>query len=448
MGDWYARRVAVAAAREINSIPAARPPLARSVVWAAGIRDRKGTALDVTTLLTVMGLFLSIVVGNAAVFGDSLFASIAVPKALETAGFDKLTAERLFAAHVAWYIRLPTILPTPSVSTSSSPNFAMALAKPIQMQDVVYAVQTQLRSDVVSATGAIMDEPGSKQLSMLVIVNSPPDPPVTLTFKQPDGDPKALIAAAARETMITIAPYRVALSDLAGVLTGDKDALAKARETVMRGLAQPWDPSEPSATEIVLLHNLMAVLSIERRDGGLARHHFALAHGTPGASSPSYAFIFLNEAFLALTERKTAEAEAAFRKGMALLDGPMLRLLRQRTMVLEALIAWQGGHEEQAEKLFREASTDTDTEIEPHYYLAMILKQRGDDAGAAEQLQAARISARFDQHYASLAHTVLGIDIKTGDIDIRAFLTNLPNIADQAPAGSVATTPAKPAAAQ
>lgn len=71
------------------------------------------TVVDLTTLLTVAGLFLSVVVGNAAVFGDSLFASIAVPKALETTGFDRPTAERVFAAEVAWYTRLPSILQPP-----------------------------------------------------------------------------------------------------------------------------------------------------------------------------------------------------------------------------------------------------------------------------------------------------------------------------------------------
>ena len=121
--------------------------------------------MDLTTLMTVAGLFLSIVVGNAAIFGESLFASISVPKAVETSGLDRATAERLFAAQVAWYARLPSILPTPSVSTSSAPSVAMALAKPIQLGDLVYSVQTQLRTDVVSANGAIMEAAGLENLA-------------------------------------------------------------------------------------------------------------------------------------------------------------------------------------------------------------------------------------------------------------------------------------------
>lgn len=382
--------------------------------------------MDLTTLMTVAGLFLSVVVGNAAIFGDSLFASISVPKAVETSGLDRPTAERLFAAHVAWYARLPSILPTPSVSTSSAPSLAMALAKPIQLQDVVYAIQTQLRTDVVSASGAIIETGNGKALSMLVVINNPPNPPVTLTLQQPDGDTKALIQQAARETMITIAPYRVALSDLATVLDGALDGVAKARQTATRGLGQPWDTSVTGSTEIVLLHNLLAVLEIERGDTKAARDHFLLAQTTPGALSTAYALVSMNEAFMALSERNPKAAEVFYKQGLKRLGREFHEVLNGRLLVLEALIAWQGGNVAQAEKLLREALEDADTEVEPHYYLARILRDRGDEAGAADQITAAHVAARFDQHYASLAHTILGIDITTGKLDLLAFLPDRP----------------------
>ena len=408
--------------------------------------------MDLTTLMTVAGLFLSVVVGNAAIFGDSLFASISVPKAIETSGLDRPTAERLFAAHVAWYSRVPSILPTPSVSTSSAPSLAMALAKPIQLQDVVYAVQTQLRSDVVSASGAIIETGKGKELTMLVVINNPPNPPVTLTLQQPDGDPKALIQRAARETMITIAPYRVALSDLATVLDGELDGVAKARQTATQGLGQPWHPSVTGATEIVLLHNLLAVLAIERGDAKTARDRFVLAHTTPGALSTAYALVSMNEAFLSLTERKPKDAEAFYHHGLKHLGLEFREVLRGRILVLEALIAWQGGDIARTEKLLREALDDADTEIEPHYYLAKILQQRGDEAGARAQTTAAHVASRFDQHYASLAHTILGIDVATGEIDLLAFLPDLPRVTpgrqpNAPPAAAPAQTPA-PASAQ
>jgi hypothetical protein len=381
--------------------------------------------VDLTTLMTVAGLFLSIVVGNAAIFGESLFASISVPKAVETSGLDRATAERLFAAQVAWYARLPSILPTPSVSTSSAPSVAMALAKPIQLGDLVYSVQTQLRTDVVSANGAIMEAAGSKALSMLMVISNPPNPPVTLKLHQADGDAQALLQRTARETMIEIAPYRVALSDLATLLDGATDGVAKARQTATRGLEQPWDPSPTGATEIVLLHNLLAVLAIEGGDAQTAREHFTLAHTTPGAVSTAYCLVHMNEAFLSLTERNPKEADAFFKKGMSTLGFDFRESLRGRLQVLEALIAWQAGDVSRAEKLLRDAAGGADTEIEPHYYLAKIFQDRGDAARAEAERRAAHIAVRFDQHYASLAHTILGIDVATGKLDVTAFLPDL-----------------------
>lgn len=380
--------------------------------------------MDLTTLLTVAGLFLSVVAGNAAIFGESLFASIAVPKSLETAGFDQATAERLFAAEMASFTRVPAILPTPNVTTSTTPSFTMALAKPLQLQDVVRAIQSQIRQDVASANGAVVHDASGKGLAMVMIVHMPPDPPVTLTISQPDGDVRVLLTRAARETMETIAPYRVALSDLAGNLSGDRSAFAKARATAERGLTQPWDPSVQGATEAVLLRNLLAVLATERRDGSDVRRHLATAHATPGAAQSAYAMLWLNEAFFALSERRTADAQRLYDKGMEVLGRRVSHVLYGRALVLEALIAWQAGDVARAEALLRESLTDGSEEVEPWFYLSRIALERGDKA-TAESLQIrARIASRFDQHYASLAHTILPIDVKTGAFIEGAFLPN------------------------
>lgn len=403
--------------------------------------------MDLTTLLTVVGLFLSVVAGNAAIFGESLYASIAVPNTLSNGGFDKATAEKVFAAELAWYTRLPSILPTPNVSVSSSPSFTMALAKPLQLQDVVLAIQTQIRQDVVSANGAIMQDGGGKGLSMIMVINAPPDPPATLTLSQPDGDPRALLKTAAREAMIIIAPYRVALSDLAGALHYDPDAFEKAEATAKRGLNQPWDFSEQNATELALLQNLLGVLAIRKRDGTEARHRFRLASSIPNAHHHAYGLVRMNEAFLALTERRTADAAIAFAAGNDILGREGRDLLTGRIMVLEALIAWQAGDLARAEKLLRESMDTLGTEIEPHYYLSRMAIDRGDTATAHAELAMAHIAARLDKHYASLAHTILAIDVRTGALDPNAFLPPRPERTGSLPAPHHGTHPATAAAA-
>lgn len=400
--------------------------------------------MDITTLLTIAGLFLSVVAGNAALFGESLFASIAVPKTLETAGFDKPTAERLFAAELAQFTRLPLILPTPNVSISSSPSVTMALAKPLQLQDVVLAIQTQIRQDVASVSAAIMQDAPGKPLSMVVTVHAPPDAPVTFSMQEPDGNVQTLVRAAARETMIIIAPYRVALADLSGVLTGDVNALKKAEQTAQRGLTQPWDPSPQGATELVLLHNLLGVLAILHHDTETVRHHFRLALSTPGAVRSAYGLVQLNQAFHALTERRTADARALLEKGLAAVGTRSQDILSGRLKVLEGLIIWQEGQPALAEAAFREAKTLSDNEVEPHYYLSQLARDRGDMATSEDEAIAARIAARFDSHYASLAHTVFAVDVKTGAIEPRAFLPETVSFS-KPPTGTAPSPSAPPA---
>lgn len=401
--------------------------------------------MDITTLLTVAGLFLSVVAGNAALFGELLFASIAVPKTLESAGFDKPTAERLFAAELAQFTRLPLILPTPNVSISSSPSVTMALAKPLQLQDVVLAIQTQIRQDVASVSAAIMQDAPGKPLSMVVTVHAPPDAPVTFSVQEPDGNVQTLVRTAAREAMIVIAPYRVALTDLSGVLTGDIGALKKAEQTALRGLAQPWDPSPQGATELVLLHNLLAVLAILHHDPDKVRHHFHYALSTPGAVRSAYGMVQLNEAFHALTERRTADARALLEKGLAAVGPRSHDILSGRLKVLEALVIWQEGQPALAEALLREAKTLSGNETEPHYYLSQLALDRGDVATANEEATAARIAARFDAHYASLAHTIYAVDVKTGAIEPRAFLPE--TVSFSKPPTGAPPPPAPPASA-
>jgi tetratricopeptide (TPR) repeat protein len=377
--------------------------------------------VDLTTLLTVAGLFLSVVVGNAALFGDSLFVSLTVPKSVETRGFDRASAESLFAAEVSWYTRLPSILSTPSVSTSSTPSVAMAMAAPLKLQDLVHAVQTQVRSDVVNVSGAIVEPPEAKGLTMLLVINNPPDPPIRLRLARPDGDFVGLVKDAARETMIWIAPYRVVVSDLKQAVSGDTGGLQRAVETALRGVSAPWDPSTPGATETVLLHNILAVLRILADDLPEAQRHFKLALETPGAQPAAYGLVQTNQAFVALMARDPGAAQAFYQQARPRFTGTALAPVLGRFEVIEGMIAWQQGDAARAEALFRQAVAVRPTQVEQWYYLANLLEERGDKAGAEQAREAMATAMRFDQQFSSMAHTVFGLNLHTGKLDPYAF---------------------------
>jgi hypothetical protein len=247
-----------------------------------------GAVMDLTTLFTVASLFLGLVVSNAALFGDSLFATLSVPKSVEATGITQPVAEKMFAVSVASYSRVPSLLATPAVQTGSAPSLPMALAKPLNLQDLVYSVQAMVRDDAVNVAGAIVEDGKGPGLLMYMVVNNPPDTPSTMVFSQPDGNASALIETAARRATEIIAPFRVANTDLANAQGGDTAAFARGKATAQAGLTQPWDPSVAGATEIVLLRNLLAIMAMMEGNRDEANRHFDLGAMVPGAESAAY----------------------------------------------------------------------------------------------------------------------------------------------------------------
>jgi len=373
--------------------------------------------VDLTTLITAAGLLLGVIVGNAAYFGNALYVSITIPTKMEQAGFGKSTVEKIFVAELHRYLLLPSIIPTPSIATSSTPSLPQALAKPLQLQDVVYAVQAMVHDyGVVNVDSSIIDEPSGSSTNMIVVVSNPPDPPASLTLSQPDGDIKALVEHAARETMITIGPYRVAVTDFEDGITGDASGFDRSKETIARGLAQPWDPRAAGATEDVLLLNLRGLLDM--RDGRLdeAAKDFVTAKGYPGAYPAAYSIVSLNQAFLSIAQNQPAEAERRFKRGAADVAAIQQDGIASRVKVLEGLVAWSQGNRADAEKDFLAAISIGDNDAMPHLYLADLLERRGAMADAASQRRAGADAERFDPKYPALAYTIFRVDPEHGGL--------------------------------
>ena len=70
---------------------------------------------DTTTLLLLAGMLVSLIAGEAALYGDTLTLHInVVPKIMQT-GFDGATAEQIFIAESARIVRGEPIIPTPTL---------------------------------------------------------------------------------------------------------------------------------------------------------------------------------------------------------------------------------------------------------------------------------------------------------------------------------------------
>ena len=374
-----------------------------------------GDSMDVTTLLTVASLFLGLIVSNAALFGDSLYATLSVPKSVEATGITQPVAEKMFAVSVASYSRVPSLLATPAIQTGSAPSLPMALAKPLNLQDVVYSVQAMVRDDAVNVAGAIVEDGKGPGLLMYMVVNNPPDTPITMVFSQPDGNASTLIETAARRATEIVAPFRVANTDFANAQNGNPTALARGKATAQAGLAQPWDPSMASATEIVLLRNLLALMAMMEGDKAEASQQFALGAIVPGAEPAAYGLMELNQAFFAVADRQHAEVDRLFRNGSAKLRSVQAVGLQGRVMVLHGLVLWSNGQAADAERMLRGAIEKAFDDQEAHAYLAALLTTQGRTAEAVQHKLMTESPHGADKRFPSLAHIFLRVDpIKGG----------------------------------
>jgi hypothetical protein len=339
--------------------------------------------LDLTTVIAVASVLLGLIVGDAALLGESLYVSITVPSHMKSSGFSEATAEQIFVAEINRYTQLPTVIPTPSVATSSAPTLPMALARPLQLDGVVYSVQATVRNyGVVNLTGSLVEVGEGPGLKMFIVISNPPDPPIAMSLEQADGNPRKLIQNAARRTMVAIGPYKVALTDFEEGVAGNPTGFDRSKESIAAGLAQPWDPRAEGATETALLINLRGVLAI--RDGTLvqADEEFAQAKRIPGAYNLAYGIASLNQAFLAIARKQPAEAAILYKDAVSyggLVSSPGII---SRVKVLAGLVAWSEGDVMTAEQDFRAAITISDTDEMPHKYLSELLADRGDTAAA------------------------------------------------------------------
>jgi tetratricopeptide (TPR) repeat protein len=366
--------------------------------------------VDLTTIFTIGGLLFALMVGDAALLGESLYVKIAIPTNMESSGFSKETAEGIFVAEINRYSQIPTIIPTPSIATSSAPSLPVALATPLQLGDVVYALQSNVRDyGVVRVTASLVANADGPGLKMFVVVSNPPDPPVAISLVQPDGNPKPLIEEAARETMVAIGPYKVAITDFQDGVSGDAAGFDRSRQTITTGLGQGWDPRPEGATETALLINLRGMLAIHDGNAAEARKQFALSKNIPGAYRGAYGIVSANQAFLEIAEKQPDEARRYYIEALRELPVKRPDVAAQLT-VLAGLVTWSAGDAATAERDFRAAIKIIDDDEAPHEYLAELMTLRGDTEGAAAERKAGVASRRFAQQAPASAQSIFLLD--------------------------------------
>jgi hypothetical protein len=352
--------------------------------------------LDLSSIIVIAALCFGAVVGEATLFGDPMQVQILVPPKVAQAGFTESTAEQLFAARVGDVGEAVSMIPTPGVQMSTRPTVLSILGKPLDLGQVVVALQGRLGIDVVTVNGAVLAADTGKQLDLVMVITIPHETPKSLQLTQADGNAVALIQQGAESALEWISPYRLALGYFTRGISGDKTALAHAKDIATSALARPWKPpqvpkeaSQPwdtaRATERMMLYNMLAMLALLDGDMTQVDTQLALADAIPGALPSAYGAIALNRAFLDVAMRRPEEASYNYERGKSEMDTDLLQGMGSILDTLGGLVAWSGGDLAKAERLLRAAIDTSPDAAPPHVYLAQLLAAKGDTAGAAVQ---------------------------------------------------------------
>ena len=373
--------------------------------------------LDLTSIFVIAGIFLGLVVGDAALFGDPVQVQISVPSKVSATGFTETAAEELFAAHVADLGQVLSIVQTPSVQISARPTILAALAKPLNLDNVVVALQSQVGIDVVTVHAVMLADTTGNRLDMLTVVSMPREVPVQFRLSQENGDAAALVQRSAELAMEFVSPYRLALTQFTKGFNGDAAALTQAKQIATRAVSRPWAPAR--ASEQVMLHNLLAMVALLDGDDATVQAQFRLTDPIPNAQASAHGVVELNRSFLDVAARRLPEAEQHYKAGRAMTASVHLGGWDARVRTLGALVAWARGDLTQAEALLHEAIALAPEDESPHFYLAQLLAAKGDTAGAAAERTAAANAHRFDIEVPAQSQSLFWVDPVNGGLKRR-----------------------------
>jgi hypothetical protein len=369
--------------------------------------------LDFTSLFLLAAMAISLIAGEAAMYGDTLTLHIGVSPKVAQAGFDTAAAEQIFIAESARIVRGESIIPTPTLRVSSRPTVMSALAAPLQLAPVIGALQDDFGYDRLVVNAAVLSGTGDS-LRMLIVVQQPRQTPEQIDVTRPDGDPAALVRRGADATMARVSPYRVAQANYVRGLDDEPAALQEAKETAKRYLARPWEPAR--ASERAMLHNLLAMLALIDGQIPAAEGELSQVDPIPGVLPQARAVVALNRAFLAVAAKRPTEALSFFQAGEKLAPSISLPNFGARITTLSGLVSWSGGDMAEAEKSFRAAIATLPSDEGPHVYLAQLLAAKGDEAGAQKEREAGAATHPFDVEIPVFAQSIFWVDPVNGGI--------------------------------
>ena len=100
--------------------------------------------MDLTTLAATLLLALGLLGANAVIHANSIIVEVAAPPKTDKVTIDQTTLEQEFQEQVFSIAKVTSVVLPPEIHASNNQGIGMALAKEANLENVAYALQSEL----------------------------------------------------------------------------------------------------------------------------------------------------------------------------------------------------------------------------------------------------------------------------------------------------------------
>lgn len=373
--------------------------------------------MDLTTLATALLVALGILGADAVINANSVMVEVAAPPKIDKVTIDRETLEEEFDGELFAIARVASVVEPPEIHASRDQGLGVALAKELKLQDVAYALQSELgyKKDRLrlalyvenDALRGLVSGQGSKVGSFRQVL-VPLKDETLLAFVH-----RCAVWGASQLSPYTTALYLLQKHAADGDMS-DVVALVQQSKSKL--------PATPISFDRSAFDNLLGIVALFKNDAKSAKATFKQAV----VDYPANPVAVLNAAF---AEVQADDYQAAADRMQRLVtNSPPANKVLLATAYSTWAAAMMGQHDlDKADQLLQQATMINPDGSIGWSLLSVVMELKGNKEAAATYHQRALIEEASFENYAEVAALYFELSWKDNEPVMRSSFGN-PNI--------------------
>lgn len=373
--------------------------------------------MDLTTLATALLVALGILGADAVINANSVMVEVAAPPKIDNVTIDRETLEEEFDGELFAIARVASVVEPPEIHASRDQGLGVALAKELKLQDVAYALQSELgyKKDRLrlalyvenDALRGLVSGQGSKVGSFRQVL-VPLKDETLLAFVH-----RCAVWGASQLSPYTTALYLLQKHAADGDMS-DVVALVQQSKSKL--------PATPISFDRSAFDNLLGIVALFKNDAKSAKATFKQAV----VDYPANPVAVLNAAF---AEVQADDYQAAADRMQRLVtNSPPANKVLLATAYSTWAAAMMGQHDlDKADQLLQQATMINPDGSIGWSLLSVVMELKGNKEAAATYHQRALIEEASFENYAEVAALYFELSWKDNEPVMRSSFGN-PNI--------------------